>query len=117
MKSEIFHRNGSAKVNGGKSQWGEMMRLALDMANSPPDGLVISHFASFLNVQMETTERSVFCNSAVVGDELRGFKNVVVDFNLTMAQDFSSRSIEISGRYFISSCSHNITSNCTSIQP
>ena len=49
MKSEIFHRNGSAKVNGGKSQWGEMMRLALDMANSPPDGLVISHFASFLH--------------------------------------------------------------------
>ena len=44
-----IHRNGSAKVNGGKSQWGEMMRLALDMANSPPDGLVISHFASFLH--------------------------------------------------------------------
>ena len=26
-----------------------MMRLALDMANSPPDGLVISHFAAFLH--------------------------------------------------------------------
>ena len=68
-----------------------------------PTWAEISHFASFLNVQLETTERSVFCNSAVVGDELRGFKNVVVDFNLTMAQDFSSRSIEISGMCFISS--------------
>ena len=82
-----------------------------------PTWAEISHFASFLNVQLETTERSVFCNSAVVGDELRGFKNVVVDFNLTMAQDFSSRSIEISGMCFISSYLHDITSNYTSIQP
>ena len=64
-----------------------------------PTWAELSHFASFLNVQLETTERSVFCNSAVVGEELRGFKNVVVDFNLTMAQDFSSRSIEISGKW------------------
>ena len=63
-----------------------------------PTWAELSHFASFLNVQLETTERSVFCNSAVVGEDsgLRGFKGVMVDFNLNMSQDFSSRSIEIS---------------------
>ena len=63
-----------------------------------PTWAELSHFASFLNVQLETTERSVFCNYAVVGEDsgLQGFKGVLVDFLITMSRDFGTRSIEIS---------------------
>ena len=54
------------------------------------------HFSSFLNVCLETTEHSVFCDPSLVGEELPGFKSVVCDFLIMMSQDFASRSIEVS---------------------
>ncbi len=56
----------------------------------------LSYFTSFLNVQLMTSERSIFCNANIVGEDLPGFKTFVVRFLVIMSQDFASRSVEIS---------------------
>lgn len=53
------------------------------------------HFTSFLNQQLISTERSIFCNAAVMGQDLPGFKSFTVRFLIRMAKDFSTRSVEI----------------------
>jgi len=60
-----------------------------------PSWAELSHFVSFLNVQLKSTEQSVFC-SRLVRKELPGMKTMVVRFLIRMAQDFSSRSVEVS---------------------
>ena len=40
----------------------------------------------FLNVQLSDCESSIFCNEAIVGDVLQGFKQFVVKFMIRMSR-------------------------------
>ena len=61
-----------------------------------PTWLELTNFASFLNVQLGASEKSIFCNTDHVGEALPGMKTFVVTFLLRMAKDFATRSAEIS---------------------
>ena len=51
-----------------------------------PSWAQISHFVTFLNIQLSLCEKSVFCNPDFVGDVLVGFKTFVVKFMIRMSQ-------------------------------
>ncbi|XP_006105644.1 E3 ubiquitin-protein ligase RNF213 [Myotis lucifugus] len=55
-----------------------------------PSWAELRNFALFLNCQLRDCEASTFCDPAVVGDILRGFKNFVVTFMIFMARDFAT---------------------------
>ena len=63
-----------------------------------PSFCELNNFASFLNLQLKMAEQSTFTNLSKYGNEWRNlrFKNFVVKFLIFMAQDFSTRSVEIS---------------------
>ncbi|XP_072522974.1 E3 ubiquitin-protein ligase rnf213-alpha-like isoform X2 [Salminus brasiliensis] len=61
-----------------------------------PSWAELRNFAWFLNLQLQDCETSIFCNMAIVGDTLRGFKRFVVDFMVLMARDFATPSLNIS---------------------
>lgn len=61
-----------------------------------PSWAELRNFVWFLNLQLKDCERSVFCNPAVIGDVLTGFKTFVVDFMILMAKDFATPSLSIS---------------------
>lgn len=63
---------------------------------SDPSWAELRNFVWFLNLQLEDCETSVFCNTAVTGDLLTGFKTFVVDFMILMAKDFATPSLNIS---------------------
>lgn len=63
---------------------------------SDPSWAELTNFVWFLNLQLKDCETSVFCNAAVTGDLLTGFKTFVVDFMILMAKDFATPSLNIS---------------------
>lgn len=63
---------------------------------SDPSWAELRNFVWFLNLQLRDCEKSVFCNPAVTGDLLTGFKTFVVDFMILMAKDFATPSLSIS---------------------
>ena len=60
-----------------------------------PSWSELRHFASFLSSQLNYCEKSVFCDSTLVGTDsgLSGFKNFVVRFMIRMSQDFATPSL------------------------
>ncbi|XP_054875809.1 E3 ubiquitin-protein ligase rnf213-alpha-like [Poeciliopsis prolifica] len=61
-----------------------------------PSWAELCNFVSFLNLQLQACENSVFCNVEFVGDTLQGFKNFVVEFMILMSKDFATPSLCIS---------------------
>lgn len=61
-----------------------------------PSWAELRNFVWFLNLQLKDCESSVFCDSAVTGDVLTGFRTFVVDFMILMAKDFATPSLSIS---------------------
>ena len=51
-----------------------------------PSWSEINHFVNFFNDQLELCEKSTFCQEAVVGDVLAGFKSFVVIFMIRMSK-------------------------------
>jgi hypothetical protein len=56
----------------------------------------LTHFASFLNAQLFSSENSVFTNADLVREDLPGMKMFVVRFLIQMSKDFATRSVEVS---------------------
>ncbi|XP_033105070.1 E3 ubiquitin-protein ligase RNF213-like [Anneissia japonica] len=66
-----------------------------------PSWSELSHFACFLNKQLEACEGSVFCDLAMLADTgLDGFKTFVVKFMLQMSKDFATPSLQMSDESF-----------------
>ncbi|XP_033121706.1 E3 ubiquitin-protein ligase rnf213-alpha-like [Anneissia japonica] len=62
-----------------------------------PSWAELSHFACFLNKQLEDCEGSVFCDPGLLADTgMNGFKTFVVKFMLQMAKDFATPSLQMS---------------------
>ncbi|XP_057716646.1 E3 ubiquitin-protein ligase rnf213-alpha-like isoform X2 [Corythoichthys intestinalis] len=61
-----------------------------------PSWAELRNFTWFLNLQLEDCETSVFCDAALTGDILNGFKKFVVGFMIVMAKDFATPSLSIS---------------------
>ena len=51
-----------------------------------PSWLEIKHFVTFLNLQLDSCEKSVFCDDSLVGDLLKGLKSFVVKFMIRMSK-------------------------------
>ena len=51
-----------------------------------PSWAEIRHFVTFLDLQLQSCERSCFCNEKVVGDIISGFKTFVVKFMIRMSR-------------------------------
>ncbi|XP_043986389.1 E3 ubiquitin-protein ligase rnf213-alpha-like [Gambusia affinis] len=58
-----------------------------------PSWAELCNFVSFLNLQLQACENSVFCNVEFVGDTLQGFKSFVVEFMILMSKDFATPSL------------------------
>ena len=63
---------------------------------SNPSWAELVHFASFLNAQLEISERSIFCDINIMGEDLPGIKSFVVRFLIQMSKDFATRSVVVS---------------------
>jgi hypothetical protein len=61
-----------------------------------PTWMELTHFASFLNVQLKSSENSIFCNTDLMKEDFPGMKIFVVNFLIQMSKDFATRSVEIS---------------------
>jgi len=61
-----------------------------------PSWMELTHFASFLNTQLRSSENSIYCNPEAMGEDCPGIKSFVVRFLIQMSKDFASRSVEIS---------------------
>ncbi|XP_077967570.1 E3 ubiquitin-protein ligase rnf213-alpha-like isoform X2 [Styela clava] len=61
-----------------------------------PSWAQLRHFCSFLNVQLQNCEKSVFCTSPAIKQDLNGLKEFAVKFMIRMAQDFATPSLKIS---------------------
>ena len=51
-----------------------------------PSWSEINHFTKFLNLQLESCEKSVFCDETLVGDVMSGLKGFVVKFMIRMSR-------------------------------
>ena len=51
-----------------------------------PSWTEIRHFVTFLDIQLQSCEESVFCDEALVGDVMAGLKGFVVKFMIRMSQ-------------------------------
>ncbi len=51
-----------------------------------PSWSELKHFIWFLDAQIKASEKSIFCNEAVVGDVMTGFKTFVVKFMIRMSK-------------------------------
>ena len=69
--------------------------LLKHLEHKNPSWSEIIHFASFLNTQLIDCERSNFCDEALTGDLLPGFKKFVVKFMIQMSHDFALPSLDI----------------------
>ena len=61
-----------------------------------PTWMELTHFASFLNSQLLSSENSTFCNPDLIKEDFPGMKTFVLKFLLQMSKDFATRSVEIS---------------------
>ena len=61
-----------------------------------PTWMELTHFASFLNAQLLSSERSIFTNAEMTREDLPGMKLFVIKFLIQMSKDFATRSVEIS---------------------
>jgi len=61
-----------------------------------PTWMELTHFASFLNAQLRSSENSIFCNTELMKEDFPGMKIFVVAFLIQMSKDFATRSVEIS---------------------
>ena len=61
-----------------------------------PTWIELTHFASFLNAQLASSEKSIFCNADLMREDFPGMKTFVINFLISMAKDFATRSVEIS---------------------
>ncbi|CAI8017205.1 E3 ubiquitin-protein ligase rnf213-alpha [Geodia barretti] len=59
-----------------------------------PSWAEIRHFVTFLDLQLQSCERSYFTNPEFVGDVMDGFKSFVVRFMIQMSRDFSTSSLK-----------------------
>ena len=46
----------------------------------------LNHFLKFLDIQLSSCERSIFCNEDLVGDVMSGLKTFVVKFMIRMSK-------------------------------
>ena len=51
-----------------------------------PSWAEIRHFVKFLDLQLQSCERSIFCNEDFVGDVMAGLKSFVVKFMIRMSR-------------------------------
>ena len=51
-----------------------------------PSWAEICHFVKFLDIQLQSCERSVFCDETFVGDVMAGLKGFVVKFMIRMSR-------------------------------
>ena len=51
-----------------------------------PSWAELHHFVNFLNSQLSDFEQSIFCDPALVGDILHGFRSFVVRFLIQMSR-------------------------------
>ena len=51
-----------------------------------PSWSEVHHFAKFLDLQLESCEKSVFCDEMLVGDVMSGLKGFVVKFMIRMSR-------------------------------
>ena len=51
-----------------------------------PSWAELRHFVNFLTTQLRACEESHFCNMALVGDDLEGFRTFVVGFMILMSR-------------------------------
>ena len=58
-----------------------------------PSWSEINHFIKFLDVQLQSCELSVFCDSKLTGDIFSGLKGFVVKFMIRMSRDFATSSL------------------------
>ena len=61
-----------------------------------PTWMELTHFASFLNAQLHASEKSIFCDPDLIGEDFPGMKSFVIRFLIQMSKDFASRSVRIS---------------------
>ena len=72
--------------------------LIKHLENTNPSWSEIINFARFLNAQLIDSEKSIFCDTDLVGDLLPGFKTFVVKFMIQMSHDFALPALDISDR-------------------
>ena len=70
--------------------------LLLNFCVKKPTWMELTHFASFLNAQLRSSETSIFCNADVMAGDCPGMKSFVLQFLIQMSKDFASRSVDIS---------------------
>ena len=51
-----------------------------------PSWSEVHHFVRFLDLQLESCEKSVFCDETFVGDVMAGLKSFVVKFMIRMSR-------------------------------
>ena len=51
-----------------------------------PSWAELQHFVNFLNTQLCDGDKSIFCNTDLVGDLLQGFRTFVVRFLIQMSR-------------------------------
>ena len=50
-----------------------------------PSWVELNHFLKFLDIQLSSCEKSIFCNEDLVGDVMSGLKTFVVKFMIRMS--------------------------------
>ena len=50
-----------------------------------PSWSELNHFVEFLDLQLGSSEYSIFCNEDIIGDVMSGFKSFVVKFMIRMS--------------------------------
>jgi len=56
-----------------------------------PTWMELTHFTSFLNAQLRSSETSIFCNADLMREDFPGMKSFVIRFLIQMSKDFASR--------------------------
>ena len=51
-----------------------------------PSWSEVRYFVTFLDIQLQSCEQSIFCDEKLVGDVMSGLKSFVVNFMIAMAK-------------------------------
>ena len=60
-----------------------------------PSWVELNHFLKFLDIQLSSCEKSIFCNEDLVGDVMPGLKTFVVKFMIRMSKVNTSITLHI----------------------